>query len=65
MNLTARTTDVVPDWCRLGREVQASAPTCTKPIVGTVTEVAGLVVTLRTSDGMYVAVDVEDCHSAE
>jgi hypothetical protein len=65
VHLTARTTAVVPSWCRLGRTVRASAPTCLKPIVGTVTEVSGLAITLRTAEGMYIAVDVEDCRAAE
>jgi hypothetical protein len=41
--------------------VHAAAPTCTKPIIGVVTEVDGIVVTLKTLTGMLVAVDIEDC----
>jgi hypothetical protein len=61
VNLAARSTHVAPDWCAVGATVRAVAPTCPKPIIGVVTEVDGIVVTLQTTTGMFVAVDVEDC----
>jgi hypothetical protein len=61
VNLAARSTHTAPDWCAVGAIVLAAAPTCTKPVIGVVTEVDGIVVTLRTRAGMFVAVDVEDC----
>jgi hypothetical protein len=65
VNLAARSTHAAPDWCAVGVTVHAAAPTCTKPIIGLVTEVDGIVVTLQTSTGMFVAVDVEDCQPHE
>jgi hypothetical protein len=56
---------VAPDWCAVGATVRAAAPTCTRPIIGIVVEVDGIVVTLQTTTGMFVAVDVEDCLRCE
>lgn len=61
MNLPARTTRSAPAWCAVGARVRAVAPTLLAPLHGTVTEIDGVTVTLCTTAGMYVAVDVEDC----
>ncbi len=64
MNLPARSTLVPPVWCEVGATVRAEGPTLLKPLLGTVTEIDGVTVTLRTPAGMFVAVDVEDCRRA-
>ena len=63
MNLAPRAVRSTPVWCVVGATVWAVAPTIRYPILGTVTEIEGVTVSLRTPDGMVVAVDVEDCRN--